>query len=514
MIYATIIARSRTNIEELTYSVPANIIPYIRVGSLVVVPLRQKLVQGVVVGLSRRVSADIRDKVRPVESVSKMGMGFSPARVRVIERLAEISGSSLGEVATSALRLPETLMVGELTPKRLKPIVWQATWPKRLEFYLALIKKHSAHHRLVFVFALGEHASILAEAVGEKAMIIDDNVLSRKKPPEFSKNIIIGTLSAIFFPLKPADYLIIDQPDQLGLRQQHRPYLSAKTIAMTRGEIEGVQVVFGSTLLAVADVGRIKNRDWKLFNHLKPSAALTIINRHGSRDELLPSTLETIKRALTAGRALIFSAYKDEAFARLRAALPQKPAEISSPNNIVPGNTKLVLATEKILSFPNQRFEITVMTDVERFLGGKNLDDPWKFLAILFELGELSPKIIIQTYEPDHWVFQAFGGNIGRFYATELKERQRYQLPPYGTEIKIIGVAKSEAELLTQAKKVVAEVEKLSWISQAGEFEVEKISPRNVFGHLTVYCPKAASISQKTRLKEVLPPAWRLLLDA
>jgi primosomal protein N' (replication factor Y) len=64
-------------------------------------------------------------------------------------------------------------------------------------------------------------------------------------------------------------------------------------------------------------------------------------------------------------------------------------------------------------------------------------------------------ELIIQTYRPEHYVWQSLIKNdFNFFYQNELKERDKYQYPPFCNLIRFTTQAITEKEALTQARQI------------------------------------------------------------
>lgn len=64
-------------------------------------------------------------------------------------------------------------------------------------------------------------------------------------------------------------------------------------------------------------------------------------------------------------------------------------------------------------------------------------------------------QLIIQTYRPEHYVWQSLIKNdLNLFYQNELKERAKYQYPPFGNLVRFTTQAVTEKEALTQARQL------------------------------------------------------------
>lgn len=64
-------------------------------------------------------------------------------------------------------------------------------------------------------------------------------------------------------------------------------------------------------------------------------------------------------------------------------------------------------------------------------------------------------QLIIQTYRPEHYVWQSLIKNdLNLFYQNELKERAKYQYPPFSNLIRFTTQAVTEKEALVQARQM------------------------------------------------------------
>ncbi len=300
MVYAEVIVKQRTNVSELTYGVPAQIIPYLKVGSLVTVPLRRKQVRGVVVGLKRTVPKELRPVIKNISTIER-GKGLSAAQIDTIRYLATYYGASLAEVAFHALNQPAIdYPMPENLPESSSPVFLQADWPERESYYLELIRRSADRHRILVICSLQSFADSLYAATGSLAahVVLDNGkAIVRQRIEELVKNnlpfVLISTIQRSFFPLSPGDLLIVDQPDHIGAKQQMRPFMRVKTIAQTRAKAENLRLVMGAILPAVEDIPKLASKQWQLESKLTDKEPLTVINRKGSRSLFAPG-LESI----------------------------------------------------------------------------------------------------------------------------------------------------------------------------------------------------------------------------
>lgn len=572
MIYASVIVASRTNVQELTYAIPAAIIPYIRVGGTVMVSLRRQLVRGVVIKLVRNAPVTIKGRIKEIESIDRSGAGFSLPQVATIEDLAGYYGASPAEVAYHALAWPSQIS-GDVKPAAKKPIFIQAPWPERLKFYRQLMAKYNGKRRLIFLLPTSAQADALraelgGETFGDDLKVAEKRAIDQKLAANEPVT-VIGVQKWIFFPLRPSDVLVIDSPKSIGAKSQRRPYMTSKRIGLMRARNEGIQLILGDDLLAVTDYQKKLDKSWRVISTRFEQLPLTIINRHRSPSLLAEPFADKLTEVETE-RNLVFVAAKGFAnvlycracqdvcrcpncgrpaqlkneqklvcrFCGWQADRPAncgktggelivlgegiqlvrkeiekllpdtKIIEVSSDNTNQPG--KFTIATEKIVSFPQAHFDNLFVASADRMLSGIDPDGSWHLLSILLALRSRVKIIIIQTHFPDHWVWQAVGsGNLDEYYQTELAERKKYRLSPFGQELIVFGRGASETQLKTQAKEIFIELQLMKKVT-ASEPTFERLNPREYQAKITIYADNQLTPADKTQIRDLLPPSWAI----
>jgi len=311
MLYAQVIVKQRTQVQELSYALSAQIIPYLRVGSLVEVPLRQKSVLGVVVGFSRQVASNLKGKIREIEKLAKGDGVFSEDQIEVIKQLANYYGAPLAEVAFHALKWPNAIAPNAARASSL-PLIVQGPHGERSVQYLKIIERSKG--RVVVIFSVKAQAerfwSTLSKVQQALAVLDDGRASTSRRIGQGLVNgkvkIVVGTLSNIFAPLAAGDWLIIDGYRQIGAVSQLRPYLRAQKIAQIRAQVERLRVVLGETLIAVEDLPLVRQRQFRLVASKFMARPLVVIDQRGQSELIAPNLLadlaETVEKG---GRALV-----------------------------------------------------------------------------------------------------------------------------------------------------------------------------------------------------------------
>jgi len=292
MLFAQTIVKQRTGVEELTYAVPAQIVPYLKMGSLVTVPLRRRQVRAIVVGLRKTVSKELRPKIKSIVSIERT-QGLSDAQIRVIRRLAIYYAASLAEVAFHALGGQATLGLSRPAQAVGKPVFLQADWEDRTSEYVKLIAKHPRKSFLL-LFAQASYAeafAVLARKLRLEVVFDDGKAATRKTLESLQAAstpfVLIATIQKAFYPLSPGDVIVIDQPNHVGAKQQQRPFMRTQTIGRVRAQEEALQLIVGDSLPGVTDVLRFVRDQWQLKSRPYQVKPLTIFNRKGSRSLLV-----------------------------------------------------------------------------------------------------------------------------------------------------------------------------------------------------------------------------------
>lgn len=554
MLYAQVIVAKRTNVEELTYAIPAKIIPYIRVGSLVGVPLRRAQVRGVVINLKRTVPAALRSKIREISSIEKNDLNSKS--IEVIERLADYYGASVAEVAFHALQGQLLSVVGPdaSSSSKTSQLILQAPWQLRQRQYLQIIKQKKGPILLLFAQkAYAEAWKTLAEA--EKVL---------------TEHVFIGTIKDAFRPLPQGALIIVDQPYHPGSKSPRRPFMTSRTIAKFRHTYEGIGLVLGTELIHVNDLNQVSQGKIKLKTSL-PEPKPFFITKAAPGEIIHPSLLGAMRDSLAKRKKIVvFSASKGWApvlfcpdcqrvclcpkcsrpisleteqttrcgYCSTTADRPticpncrqanlvplgRGIGQISSalkklfPNTNIaelsgsaewPEGVECLVATEKILSFPDFSCDDLFILGVDRFLTGAALNDSWQLLSQLIELQQRSKQIFAQTTFPDHPIWGSVTSQkLRHFFAGELSCRKTYRLPPFGAVLRLVG--------RSAPKRLQAEIQTITEALEQEGFDVgsTRTGSSADTASLEIFSARPFSRAHKQKIQQLLPPSWHTDVD-
>lgn len=515
MFYAQVIVAERTHAEELTYAVPAGIVPYIRLGSLVTAPLKKRIVTGVVVGLVKNVSKDLQAKLRPLNSINKTRT-ISAETIKLIHSLSNHYGASIAEVAFHVLsnqgkysNIPKKL--SELVVKTNKPTLLIAPLMVRLSYYLENYFRDNSP--VLLLFAQTKDANAFRQLVKERGIDLSVKV--------------IGTLSQAFYPLPAGSTIVVDRPFHPGAKSRQRPLMSLRTICLHRSKIEGLRLLLGSELVAPNYLNMVQKKELRLITQLPIVAKVTVTQQQGN--SLKPSTRKVIETSLqNKKKVLILTASNSWAtslfcqscnqvvtctncqrtitlsdentlqcyYCGFRASVPEicqncdKPAfkplgvgaskvisdlteysfKKSSPNDpAVAAKGKLVVSNEQQISLDDSNFDVIILIGFDRLRVNALPNGSWRLLGLLIELQAKPVQLIIETNSIEDKIWGTVNSQkLKELLSADLLERKKYNLPPFGRELVLRGkgsdktvnkeIEKVEQIIDLQNKLVISEI--------------------------------------------------------
>lgn len=284
MTYATVapFAPLIVGSDELTYALTADQLPTIQLGQLVTVPLRGRVVSGVVTQFRRQRPAGVV-RIAPIRNMTPIVL--PPAAVALARAVQEWYWHPLG------------LIVRAMLPPQIRR--WKSMPPSRPTQQESL--PHPRQRRQTFSvvgrppdrFTQYRKLITRAQRAGQSALVVfshstdlDDFLATASSPVERwlasggqlrrwqqwqtvayapRSIVVVGLRSAIFAPVKNLGLLIIDSPTGRGQKDDQAPYYHTARVASLRAELEGAHLVWGDSVVPVS---------WRPLPSLPASMAL------------------------------------------------------------------------------------------------------------------------------------------------------------------------------------------------------------------------------------------------
>ncbi len=259
--------------EELTYFTSKSI----AIGSLVRVPLRKKIVDGIVINSedASENKADVKSadyELRKIDGVVGPAP-FKQSFFTACEKMHDYSMGSTGNVIDAMLpallldKYNELVKVAPPTKDenivalKSEQVIFQALFPDRISWYRTLIREAFAKKQSVFIcvptrydidhfytaFSKGieKYVYKFHSDISKKKMISDYNTVVTESHPV----LIIGTGSFLSIPRYDIKTIIVEHESSGAYKQFSRPFIDIRTFAEVMTSIEGIKLIVGDTLM-------------------------------------------------------------------------------------------------------------------------------------------------------------------------------------------------------------------------------------------------------------------------
>jgi primosomal protein N' (replication factor Y) len=176
----------------------------------------------------------------------------------------------------------------------------------------ALKQNKSAIVLVPEIFLIVQFIDVMTKIFGSKVNVWHSGVSNAKKYNLFLKakngdiEIIIGTRSAIFTPLKNLGIIVVDEEHERAYKQERRPFYDAREIAKWRGKYHNAVVILGSATPSLESYKDALENKVKLVElkervdkkELPEIKILTLKNKIFKTSSLLSETIESISKVL------------------------------------------------------------------------------------------------------------------------------------------------------------------------------------------------------------------------
>ena len=310
---------------------------------------------------------------------------------------------------------------------------------------------------------------------GNKITILDPNHSNNYKIENYNSilngnyNVIIGTKTSIFYPLKNFSLIIIDNEENIMLKENRKKLkYNTRDIALIFSKINKSKIILGSSNPSLETYYNSRKKIFSLvsfnsFNKTKRNKNITIINTlekkiknkmNGSFSNLL---LNNINKSLNKNKQVLIynhNKFKLEGLNNeLNKIFKNKKTDIITNdlkqniiskkiNDIKENKTNIILINQLIKSvLPIENLETIGILNTEKMISFPNfrsMEKTFQTINLIINEAKIKLKLYIQTIDPNNNIFVYLKKNqFNSFYENELIERKKFYYPPYTRLIKI-----------------------------------------------------------------------------
>ncbi len=266
--------------EPLTYAADSLLEP----GQLVIVPLRQKRVLGVVVGVAQKPSFVVKPIVSvvaaptmpaPLISLLDWMRDYYPAPLGITTQLFLPKSLPKKPVESSTASATQTTNLPPLTTQQRAAltaihapglhILHGETGSGKTRVYIELANRALAagQSSIILTPEIGltsQLASNFRAVFGERIILMHSGLtdVTRQRAwlqmlEQAQPVIVIGARSALFSPLKSLGLIVVDESHETAYKQDQAPYYHATTVAAKLAALHSATLVLGSATPLVSD---------------------------------------------------------------------------------------------------------------------------------------------------------------------------------------------------------------------------------------------------------------------
>jgi primosomal protein N' (replication factor Y) len=283
MQYAEVVPNTKTDLKNqiFTYNIPPEILPNIKVGSLVLIPFGKRKIEGLVIEIKRLKGKIQKEKLKSIANLLTSGPVLDKVHLKLAKWMAEYYFAPLSLCIFEMLALPSK---GKDKGYGIKDIGSnKPLFPKSyyLNPILRLCQKVLAKNKQVIILfpevnLARNFLPHLQSFFGEKKIIFYHGELNKteryqawKKIKQEQAVIVLGSRLALFAPLSRLGLIIINDEESEGYKNERAPRYNIKTVAEKLVDLTSCKLVLISSTPSIESSFQAKKRKFYL---LKPKS--------------------------------------------------------------------------------------------------------------------------------------------------------------------------------------------------------------------------------------------------
>ncbi len=490
----------------LTYSVPAKILPDVRLGLLVEVPVGKRRRPAAVIQIRRTIKKELREKVRPVTRILSAGMVVTKASLDLAGNMAAASGHPVGLCLFRLLpplsKKPPSPQLAPVrnplsaAPQRLHLILPAA---QRIPQYALLAERAVQAGRQVLLIAPQSMHPLLTEKLTAKNVSVT-RVTAEMRPGTQRKlaaafqsghvPLLLGTRHIVGWAAHNLGLLIVEDVLDRGHQDDQQPYLDSATIAALRAFRDQAALIYGASIPTLgmrldeqqsraqrvaaqaltpaltvtrASHGRLPPHLLSALQHSRRAAV--VCPRHGIGGSLICRGCNAAITCESCQGQLELTRHSTDATCyecRRKQSLPVRclrcgshdllftgigteSVEDSLKRQLGPLPPTIQVGTEQLLH--DKTWELVLFMSADSPLTTPSLERPLEYLSRIQDAASFAHQTFVLSSATDHPLWSLLGTTRDQTLDSLLLRRQQAGLPPYSEPVAIWATAEQRRGL-------------------------------------------------------------------
>jgi len=305
MQYAEIAVNTKTSLsrQTFTYKIKPEHLPYIQPGVLVLVPFRNRNIDGIILTIKSRLTIEdpglkpsgqfsnlaIEGKLKSITKIIDTQPILNTNQLELAKCISNYYLAPVGDVLFMmvppiAHRLTKkSLITNRETEKQrnreTKIYTIYESLLNRIGKYIKLTEKalkSSQNVLIIFpqILIESEIKNKFEKIFGkENIALIHGNLKTSERYKLWQdisngkKKIVIGSRSAIFSPIKNLGLIIVDEPENFGYKEEQSPHYNTVEVAVKMSQIHKCNLIFGSIYPDLEAILKIKKKIYLQVNN-------------------------------------------------------------------------------------------------------------------------------------------------------------------------------------------------------------------------------------------------------
>jgi len=476
MQIAKVVPKVKTSGEGVfDYSIPPEILPMIRIGILVLVPFHGRKVDGIIIDIKK---SSAIPNLKPIISVIDTTPVVDTIHIELARWMSDYYLSPFGKTLFENIVPPAKrtirkqadiiLDVQKKSPNQsTKKYLVVADFQTRLKFYLQAIEKTLSRGQQVIIL-VPDLTLILyfTKYLKNKIAILHAGLSHTQRWQAWDNvrrgkiDIVIGSNSALFAPVKNLGLIIVDQEENETYKSAQSPRYHAVRVAEELSRLTAARLVLGSLSPRIETYHEALKKKY-LF--LKPPKVpdISIVDMNFERSILSEPLKNQIVEILEKNQKALFVLNRKntlglatsklekiikEKFPGTKIIRIEKPARHASQGD-AGGDIKvfpdtrwdIAIATNFALKSNLPKINLVALIDADQDLNFPDFRSAEKTFQNLYKFLRLGDTGLIQTHLPENPVVCNLAQmDYGHFYLGEIANRQKSGFPPFTSLVLLV----------------------------------------------------------------------------